>query len=77
MQWTGGSEAFRQRNDARLARREVGIEAVELKTGRVVEIRHQPMKDGGWVATHTDITEQRRNEARIRHLAEPLVPARP
>jgi diguanylate cyclase (GGDEF)-like protein len=27
------------------------------------------MKDGGWVSTHEDITEQRQNEARIRHLA--------
>ncbi len=27
------------------------------------------MSDGGWVATHQDITEQRRNEARIHHIA--------
>ncbi len=66
MQWTGGSEAFRRRNDARLARREVGIETVELKTGRVVEVRHQPMKDGGWVATHTDITDVKNQEKALR-----------
>ena len=32
-------------------------------------MQHHPMKDGGWVSTHEDITEQRQNEARIRHLA--------
>ena len=27
------------------------------------------MADGGWVATHEDITERRRAEARIAHMA--------
>jgi signal transduction histidine kinase/ActR/RegA family two-component response regulator len=35
---------------------------VELKNGRVFEIHHRPMPDGGWVATHGDITQQRRAE---------------
>ena len=42
---------------------------VELMNGRVVEIHHQPMSDGGWVATHRDITESRRAEAQIAHMA--------
>lgn len=29
----------------------------ELKNGRTIRICHQPMPDGGWVATHEDITE--------------------
>ncbi len=29
----------------------------ELKDGRSIYICHQPMPDGGWVATHDDITE--------------------
>jgi diguanylate cyclase (GGDEF)-like protein/PAS domain S-box-containing protein len=41
---------------------------VELKDGRVFEIRHRPMPDGGWVATHEDITEQRRREESFRLL---------
>jgi diguanylate cyclase (GGDEF)-like protein len=45
------------------------IDEVELQDGRVIAVRHHPMPDGGWVATHIDVTEQRRNEARIRHLA--------
>jgi len=35
---------------------------VELMNGRVFEIHHRPMPDGGWVATHADITQQRRAE---------------
>jgi diguanylate cyclase (GGDEF)-like protein len=40
-----------------------------LSDGRVFAISHQPMSDGGWVATHQDITEQRRSEAKIAHMA--------
>jgi diguanylate cyclase (GGDEF)-like protein len=42
---------------------------VELMNGRVFEIHHRPMPDGGWVATHADITAQRLAEARIAHMA--------
>ena len=43
--------------------------SVELSDGRVIAIKHQPMPDGGWLSTHEDITEYRRIEARIAHLA--------
>jgi diguanylate cyclase (GGDEF)-like protein len=33
-----------------------------LSDGRMIAIRRTPMKDGGWVATHEDITEKRRAE---------------
>ncbi|MGL9621464.1 EAL domain-containing protein [Bradyrhizobium sp. U531] len=33
---------------------------VELTNGRIVRIRHRPMEDNGWVATHEDITERHR-----------------
>jgi diguanylate cyclase (GGDEF)-like protein len=33
-----------------------------LSDGRMIEIQRTPMKDGGWVATHVDITEKRRAE---------------
>jgi diguanylate cyclase (GGDEF)-like protein len=36
---------------------------------RTIMMQHHPMKDGGWVSTHEDITEQRQIEARIQHLA--------
>jgi|GEM_PF-5090156 len=31
---------------------------VELMDGRIFEIRHRPSSDGGWVATHEDITSR-------------------
>ena len=33
-----------------------------LRDGRYVQLVHQPMDDGGWVATHEDITEAKRRE---------------
>jgi diguanylate cyclase (GGDEF)-like protein len=42
---------------------------IELRDGRTFQIRHRPMPDSGWVATHEDITEQRRSELRIEHMA--------
>jgi diguanylate cyclase (GGDEF)-like protein len=46
-----------------------GIRVYELQDGRSILVKHQPMARGGWVATHEDITEQRRSEARIAYLA--------
>jgi diguanylate cyclase (GGDEF)-like protein len=37
--------------------------------GRALYVSHRPMANGGWVATYEDVTESRRAEARIRHLA--------
>jgi diguanylate cyclase (GGDEF)-like protein len=42
---------------------------VELQNGRTIAIRHQPLPDGGWVATHEDITERREADAKIAFLA--------
>jgi diguanylate cyclase (GGDEF)-like protein len=42
---------------------------VELRNGRTFLIRHQPMPDGGWVATHEDVTERRRQAAAIERMA--------
>ncbi|OSI66023.1 diguanylate cyclase [Bradyrhizobium canariense] len=42
---------------------------VETSDGRSIQIVNEPLTDGGWVATHEDITERRRIEERITHLA--------
>lgn len=42
---------------------------VELANGRIIAIHHQPMPDSGWVSTHEDITERRRAEAQVIHMA--------
>jgi len=41
----------------------------EFADGRFILVTRQPMDDGGWLATHEDITERRRAEAEIIHLA--------
>ncbi len=35
---------------------------VELKDGRVISVVSRPMRTGGWVATHSDVTERLRAE---------------
>ena len=42
---------------------------VELPDGRTISVLNHPMADGGWVATHEDITERRRAEKKIAHMA--------
>jgi diguanylate cyclase (GGDEF)-like protein len=37
--------------------------------GRSIQIANKPMADGGWVSTHEDITERRRSDEQIAHLA--------
>ncbi len=45
------------------------VKAIHELRGRTIMMQHHPMQDGGWVSTHEDITEQRQQEERIRHLA--------
>jgi diguanylate cyclase (GGDEF)-like protein len=42
---------------------------IEMADGRTIAVSQQPRPDGGWVATHEDITERRRAEQRIEFLA--------
>jgi diguanylate cyclase len=42
---------------------------VEGPDGRAIAVTNKPMSSGAWVATHEDITERRRAEQRIAHLA--------
>jgi diguanylate cyclase (GGDEF)-like protein/PAS domain S-box-containing protein len=52
--------------------RDVGqpnVMVITTPDGRSVQVVNEPLADGGWVATHEDITERRRTEERITHLA--------
>ena len=42
---------------------------IDLPDGRSIQIVNRPLADGGWLATHEDVTEQRRSEAKIAYLA--------
>ena len=41
----------------------------DLRDGRIIAIVNHPTANGGWVATHEDITEQKRAEQRITYAA--------
>ena len=41
-----------------------------LRDGRLISVVHRPMNDGGWVTTHTDVTEQTNREESFRLLFE-------
>ena len=49
--------------------REASAFTQELTDGRTIAVSQRPMQDGGWVAVHEDITERRRAEDKIAHLA--------
>jgi len=40
---------------------------IELKDGRIIAVVNAPTSDGGWVATHEDITERKRAERDLEH----------
>ncbi len=56
LQWRSGVAAANKPTDS----------VVELRNGRVIHIHHEPLPDFGWVATHDDITDQRRAEDELR-----------
>jgi diguanylate cyclase (GGDEF)-like protein len=47
-----------------------GFTEVELGDGRTVNIHRRPLPDGGWVATHEDVTAKRESHQRIAYLAK-------
>ncbi|HEU5274711.1 MAG TPA: EAL domain-containing protein [Xanthobacteraceae bacterium] len=67
-----GSSAIASPEQAAVAaqsRQEYSAFTQELMDGRFIAVSLRPMADGGWVAVHEDITERRRAEAEISHLA--------
>jgi diguanylate cyclase (GGDEF)-like protein len=38
--------------------------------GRIFKLTHRPMEQGGWVITYEDVTERRKAEARVAHMAQ-------
>jgi len=48
---------------------EPGSTELAMHDGRLIEIHRTPLEDGGWIATHEDVTEQRRASRQIAYLA--------
>ncbi len=64
-----GVESYRTELLAAVAHGATFSKITKLPDGRIISIINQPMADGGWVATHEDITERLIAEEKIRHLA--------
>jgi diguanylate cyclase (GGDEF)-like protein len=54
---------------AMLAQGRTSNQILELPDGRTISVVNRPMEGGGWVGTHEDITERRRAEKQIAHMA--------
>ena len=63
-------EEYRADQRAAMALGKVTTLILEGAEGREVLVTTSPMDDGGWVATHEDITERRRIEAKIAYMAQ-------
>ena len=62
-------EKYHARHRALLARPEGGIMVSDFFANRTLSISDRPMPDGGFVSTFDDITERRRSESLIAHMA--------
>jgi diguanylate cyclase (GGDEF)-like protein len=54
---------------ATIAQGKIASHSIETTDGRTIYAVQQPMPNGGWVVTHDDITERRRSEEHMAHMA--------
>ena len=62
-------DPYRDELLARLAQGEIVTGITDTADGREISITSKPVTGGGWVVTHEDVTERRRAEAKISHMA--------
>lgn len=67
--FTGDPVKYAAKLRAMIANGETYSRMVDLPDGRTISIISRPMPTGGWVVTHEDITERRRAEKQIAHMA--------
>jgi diguanylate cyclase (GGDEF)-like protein/PAS domain S-box-containing protein len=51
------------------ADKETATHTLQLSDGRVVAVVNKPIPEGGWLATHEDVTERQRAQEQIVHMA--------
>jgi diguanylate cyclase (GGDEF)-like protein len=61
--------AYVAESGAQVRRGKRFVHTATLPDGRIIAVAANPTSDGGWVATHEDITERHRAEALIAHMA--------
>jgi len=64
-----GQDAYIERMREIANRRQPAETIIEQTDGRVFLLGYVPLANGGWVATHQDITDRRLAEAKIAHMA--------
>jgi diguanylate cyclase (GGDEF)-like protein len=67
--FSGDPDHYIQALGAALARDDVHTHLVRSEDGRTISIVNRKMANGGWVATHEDITERTQAEEKIKHMA--------
>ena len=68
----GDPEEYHDKILAQIAKRTLSKQNVPTPAGRIIQIVNQPMPDGGWVATHEDITDKIEAETAIKKQKEQL-----
>jgi len=56
--FTGDPDAYVAECLRQVAERRTETKTIEIKDGRLIALVGRPMANGGWLATHTDVTEQ-------------------
>ena len=67
--FAGDPDVYVKELHAVIAKGDVQTQLVQAGDGRTISIVNRAMANGGWVATHEDITERTQAEERIRHMA--------
>jgi diguanylate cyclase (GGDEF)-like protein len=67
--FAGDPDSYTENLLASIAKGQAVSNIVELPDGRTIFVLNHPIADGGWVATHEDITDRRRAENKIAHMA--------
>ena len=60
--FTGDADAYLARTFPRLRDGESADDVAELSNGKIYLVARRPIVGGGWITTHQDITEQRRQD---------------
>jgi PAS domain S-box-containing protein len=61
----GNPEQYHRSILNRMKTEKPSTQEIELPDGRMIQVNNQPMIDGGWVATHSDITAMRDIEQKL------------
>jgi diguanylate cyclase (GGDEF)-like protein/PAS domain S-box-containing protein len=70
--FSGDPDEYHAKLLKQIAKRTVTKQIVPTPSGRIIQIANQPMPDGGWVATHEDITDKVEAEKAARKQDEQL-----